>query len=194
MDDASVSRVRGSHTDVADQPERFDRVTIALHWITALLVVYQFGVAQVWDLFERPTRSLLFVSHQSFGMVLAAVIVLRLLWRFTGKRDLPPADTGWMKHAAQIAHAALYVLLVTVVALGIATRWTAGRTVNVFGFLINSPIAAWSRDAAETVSEFHSVVAWAIIVIATVHALAALTHHYLWRDGVLARMLPGVAR
>ena len=45
----------------------------------------------------------------------------------------------------------------------------------------------------KTFGSLHNNVAWALIIIAGVHALAALFHHYVLRDGILRRMLPGSA-
>ena len=42
-----------------DDRTLYDGVTIALHWLTAALVLEQFLIAQVWWLFDRPFRQTL---------------------------------------------------------------------------------------------------------------------------------------
>jgi cytochrome b561 len=60
----------------------------------------------------------------------------------------------------------------------------------LFGLGIPSPIAALPRPVRHQVTEVHNWVAWAIIIIAALHAAAALYHHYVLKDGLLKRMLP----
>ena len=44
----------------------------------------------------------------------------------------------------------------------------------------------------EALESAHSAGAWVIIVLLALHAGAALKHHFLDRDGVLNRMVPGL--
>lgn len=62
-----------------DDGTRYDRVAIALHWATAVLVLVQFLLSQGWGWFARPTHHLMVVAHMSFGMLLALVIVVRIV-------------------------------------------------------------------------------------------------------------------
>ena len=62
--------------------------SIWLHWATALLVVVQFAMAEVWDWFAQPTRHAMESIHVSLGMLLAAVIVTRLVWRLLPGRQV----------------------------------------------------------------------------------------------------------
>jgi len=39
--------------------------------------------------------------------------------------------------------------------------------------------------------EWHEKIGWAIIIVALGHAAAALYHHFVLKDRVLRRMLPG---
>ena len=87
-------------------------------------------------------------------------------------------------------HYLLYGLLIAMVIAGFGKRWVRGHGVEFFGTSIPSPIAldpSW-RPAFNWV---HHWGAWAIIILAGLHAAAALFHHYAWRDGVLRRMMPG---
>lgn len=62
---------------------------------------------------------------------------------------------------------------------------------SFFGLLIPPPFAPFSKAAHHQIGEFHEKIGWAIVIIAVGHALAALYHHYVLRDRVLLRMLPG---
>ncbi len=169
---------------------RHDHTTIALHWLTALLVIVQFALAETWDFFPRPDRHLMIVGHMSFGIVLTLVILLRLLWRNQSGRRLFETGSDLFDRLAKGMHYLLYVLLGAEIVLGFLTRWTGNQAISFFGLLIPSPFGHFSRATGDAVDEIHDLNAWLIMILAGGHALAALYHHYLLRDGVLRRMLP----
>lgn len=173
------------------QTPSYDRPTIALHWLTAAIVLFQFLSAMVWDFFPKTTHHLIVVLHTSFGIVLTVVLAARLLWRATAGRRLEHGS-GLADRAARAGHHLLYVLLVAEVVLGFLFRWSGHSPLSFFGLLIASPFAPFSRTAHAVIGQTHDIVAWTIIVIALGHACAALFHHYVMRDGVLRRMLPGL--
>ncbi|MEI9986240.1 MAG: cytochrome b [Aliidongia sp.] len=174
---------------------RYDRVTIALHWLTAVLVIVLFALAEIWGYLPRgtPLRRGFQALHISLGILLALVFVARLAWRLTQGRSLPAATTGLQNLAATAANWALYLLLAAQIGLGFLFRWAQGEPFLFFGlFSIPSPMTA-DRPTAHSFGELHNTIAWVIIVLAGCHAAAALLHHYVLRDGLLRRMLPGTA-
>lgn len=171
-------------------PSRYDAMTIALHWATAVLVLLQFALAETWGFFPRPLHHLMIVGHISFGLVLTAVILLRLIWRQSFGRVLPPPGYGVLDRVAKALHQILYVLVVAEILLGIATRWTDNQALSFFGLAIPSPFGTFSKATGSFVGEIHDLNAWLIMGIVSVHAVAALGHHYLLKDGILRRMLP----
>jgi cytochrome b561 len=177
-----------------DDGSRYDNVAIALHWITALLVVTNFVLAEIWDYFARPTEHFLQATHMSFGILLGAVIVARLIWRQMPGHQVSSLEAGWVQTAAKAGHYALYLLLVVEVGLGVAVQWVRGKPLSFFGLDIPGPLAALPRPVRHQVTEVHNWVAWTIIVIAALHAVAALYHHYVLKDRVLLRILPARSR
>jgi cytochrome b561 len=172
-------------------PARYDRVAISLHWATAVLVVLQFALSQLWGFFDRPDRHLMIVAHMSFGMILTAVIVARIAWRLTPGHRVAPATTGWLERlAARIVHFVLYVLLACEAVLGFTLRWSGNEAMSFFGLLIPPPFAPFTKPAHHLVETMHAYIGWTIVIVAICHAVAALFHHYVLRDTVLRRMLP----
>ena len=174
-----------------DDGTNYDKVAIGLHWATAVLVVVQMALAQVWDLWDRPTHRFMAISHMSLGVILTAIIVARIVWRLIPGHQVPPANVGAAAIAAKAVHYLLYLMLAAEAVLGFVLRWSEGKPMNFFGLLIRGPFEKWSRVAHHQVGEIHEWNGWAIIAIAFLHALAALYHHYVLRDRVLLRMLPG---
>jgi cytochrome b561 len=178
-----------------DDGTNYDNVAIALHWATAVLVVVQFGSAVTWDYFSQGTRETMESLHISLGVLLAAVIVARIAWRLIPAHQLSPLHAGWIRLASKAMHYLLYVLLVVQVGLGFAFRWAQGHAVEFFGlFGIPGPYGALDRATRHTLHDLHEYTGWAIIILAGAHAAAALFHHYVLKDRVLRRMLPGARR
>ncbi|WP_448662552.1 cytochrome b [Sphingomonas sp. CJ20] len=179
-------------TDIlaGDDRTQYDSVSIALHWITALLVLAQFVTSQAWEWFDRPMHRTLVITHMSLGALLTLVIVARLIWRLLPGHRVGPLTTGWQTIAARGVHWLLYVLLIAEATLGWIGRWAEGKPLNAFGLLIQPPFAAWAREDVHELFELHEKIGWAIVLLALGHALAALYHHHHVRDRVLVRMAP----
>lgn len=171
--------------------DHHDGMTILLHWLTALLIVALFALAEIWEFLPRGDAQRTLKSlHVSLGVLLIFAVLARLLWRAGFARRLPP-DPGIMAHAAEAMHGLLYLLMIVMIVSGPLKTWTTGHGLHVFWlFTIPSPVAlprAWHSGAGLV----HNWAAWAIIGLAGLHALAAFFHHYALRDGVLRRILPG---
>lgn len=177
-----------------DDRTAYDRFSIALHWLTVVLVLAQFATSQIWGFFPRPSRHLLIVTHMSLGMLLAAVIVLRIVWRLSPGHQAPVSSSGWIELAAKAVHYVLYALLVSEAVLGFVLRWSGSESMSFFGLQIPPPFTPFSKAAHHTVGEAHEFIGWTIIGLAAAHAAAALFHHFVVRDTVLMRMLPGMKR
>lgn len=173
-----------------DDKTNYDNVAIGLHWLTALLVIVQFALAETWDWASRDTRETMQSTHVSFGILLTAVIVARLIWRWTPGHQRSSLESGWMLIASKAVHYLLYGLLVAQACLGFAIGWASGHPIHFFGIAVPGPIGALSKPMRHDIREIHSLVGWTIIILAFGHALAALYHHYFLKDRVLGRMLP----
>ena len=169
---------------------RYDGVSIALHWVTAVLIIALFGLTLVWEDFPRPVRQQMIGVHLSLGILLTVTLVWRIAWRLTPGHQVQAAVTGWTERASKAVQGVLYLLLAGQVMLGFVARWTAGRPMLFFGAQIPSPLPKVPHPVTEQLESVHNWVAWTIVILALGHAAAALYHHFVLRDQVLRRMLP----
>jgi cytochrome b561 len=177
-------------TSHPDLEQRYDSVERALHWTTVLLVVTLYLLAQVWGFFTKPTANQLVEVHISFGLLLAAIVLVRLFWRLTFGRQWPAVGSRLMGSAATLGHLILYLLLVCTIGLGLCMHWAADGRASFFAlFTIASPFPV-NHGLGHDLLPFHFWVATALIVIAAGHALMALVHYYVLQDGTLQCMLP----
>lgn len=163
------------------------------HWLSALLVGVAWLLGQLRDDFERgePRRIVDFV-HVSSGQLIVALLALRIIWRFIEPPPQPEASPAGSlaDRAAKFAHILLYVLLIAAPVAGVVTLFADGKPLPSFG--LGEIASPWVKDKAfeHSAKEVHEWLANGLIVLAALHASAALAHHFRLRDGVLKRMLP----
>ena len=68
---------------VAPGDDRFDRISIWLHWLTVLLIVIQFASAWLRESVDHnsPIAVSLLMAHLDSGVLVWVVAVARLIWR-----------------------------------------------------------------------------------------------------------------
>jgi cytochrome b561 len=176
-------------TPCSPEAVRYDSRTISLHWITAALVVLLWGVAHLIDDFPRGLPRISVRSiHIVLGVILLLVVGMRLLWRLTRGERLAPARAGIGGWLSRGVHASLYVLVLATVGLGVAHTWIRGD--SIFGLFKIVSLAPGNTNLKEFVEYLHATAANALVILASLHALAGLLHHFVLHDGVLKRMWP----
>ncbi len=177
--------------------EDYGAIPQALHWLTVFLVALAWALGTFDDALPKgwPRDSGLFV-HISAGIAILPLLVARVAWRLADPAPAPEA-TGlgnwmgpWLDCAARVAHYGLYILLVAVPVVGIVLQFARGDALPLFGLAeIPSP---WLKDRAfaRSAKEVHEVFAHVLVIFAFIHAIAALIHHWVFRDRTLVRMLP----
>jgi cytochrome b561 len=168
-----------------------------LHWGVVVLVIVSWALGTFDDVFPRgPARTAALFVHISAGLAVILFVAVRLLWRIG---DPPPRPEktplgNSMDRVGQLAHYALYVLLIAAPVAGIVVQFARGNALPLFGLTeIPSPWLA-DRAFARSAKGVHEVLANALVILAGLHAAAALVHHWIFRDRTLVRMLPGAMR
>jgi cytochrome b561 len=165
--------------------ERYDRPTIVLHWLTAVLVTVQWLMGRTTGLMARgPLRVDIWSVHVLLGVCITLVFIARIAWRWRRGRWLPGVGAPAERVAAKVVHLGLYVVLGMVLALGVANA-------IVHGFpLFNVLTIPGKQDMATilSVNAWHGLAANVFAGLVLLHTLAALFHHYVRRDDVLRRM------
>ncbi len=169
---------------------RYDGTSIVLHWLTAVLIVVLWTIAQVIDFFPKGTpRISVRSTHIVLGAVLGMVLLIRVVWRTSSGRRLPRATPGLLGTLATLVHHALYVLGVATVVLGVFNAWARGD--HFFDLFTFPKLAPDHPGLKARVEDLHATFANALMIVAGVHTAAALIHRFVLRNGVLQRMLPG---
>src|SRR4029077_12012743 len=180
-----------------NSPNHFGIVAISFHWLTVALVILAWTLGTFRDELPRGlARSVGVLVHISAGVAILMLLCARPAWRFGDPP--PPAERTLLgvgiDPASRVAHYALYVLLAAVGVVGVVLHFARGDALPIFGlFEIASPWPA-DRTFARSVKEVHEFLANGLVVLAALHAAAALIHHWIFRDQTLVRILPWTAR
>ena len=165
---------------------------VLLHWLAALTVIGLFGLGlwmiglDYYHLWYRTGPDL----HRSIGVLLFAVILLRLVWRLLNPTPRPlPHHQPWETNTARIAHGLLYLLPLVVMISGYLISTADGRAIAVFDWFEVPALFTGLEQQEEVMGDLHEVLAWGLIVVAALHALGALKHHFIDHDTTLTRML-----
>ncbi len=166
----------------------------ALHWLILALLIVQFIFAWTMPHIGRDTPVTTLISlHFSFGVVIIAVAIVRLLWRIAHVE--PPPEDGippWQTASARLVHWLLYILLFAVPVLGWINASYRGMPVTLFGLGLPKLMATRAPGWGWT-GDVHSFIAtYVLLGFVAAHVFAALYHYLVRRDRVLQRMLPNV--
>jgi cytochrome b561 len=163
-----------------------------LHWLTAILVLVAFiyGPGGSEERVYSAARDFDRQLHETLGLCVFALAVIRLLWRAVDKHPATPPAARWMRLAAGAVQVALYVLLFAVPLTAISGAWLEGHALTLLGKVTVPPPIAESHALGATLAEVHAWLGDVILWLAGAHAASALMHHYVLKDGVLRSMLP----
>lgn len=170
---------------------RYSPFALFLHWIVAAMILIAWLIPQVTDLVGREERAIIMDLHRSIGVTVFALVLVRAAWRFVSPPPgLPAATPRIIRLASHGGHAALYLLMLAVPALGMLFTWAAGHDIPVWGLTSLPAPFAPDGNLREIFIDLHGLAANAILALVGLHVAAALFHQYVLRDGLLARMLP----
>ena len=170
----------------------FGIVAITLHWIVALVAIGLFALG--WWMtgldYYSPWYQAAPWWHKSIGITIGLFIILRIIWRFANPP--PPAlntHTLLETRVAKVAHALLYVLLLTTLISGYLISTADGRAIEVFGWFAVPATLQGIPNQEDIAGWIHWIVACILMGLALLHAAAALKHHFIDRDRSLLRIL-----
>lgn len=178
-------------SESATSPTRYDPAMMILHWLMALVIIGLWGMGQVMeDLPKGDLRAQVFGVHKGVGMIMLALVAVRLAWRATHPQPELPGGMGPVERLAAVwGHRVLYFLMVAMPVSGFVMSQSAGFPVKVFGMALPTLVEK-SKPLREAAEAAHGAMGWVLGILLVAHVAAALRHQYLLRDGVLDRMRP----
>lgn len=177
---------------IRDTLDGYGLISRLFHWLMAIAIFAMFilGLWMVGLDYYSPYYNSAPDIHRSVGMILLFTLVVRVLWRAINVR---PSDAELLpleRKASFAVHWGLYLLLFALLISGYLISTADGAPVSVFGWF-DVPALTKMTGLETTAGNVHRILAYAVIALAAIHALAALKHHFLDRSDILARMWSG---
>jgi cytochrome b561 len=177
---------------VRDTSHGYGLVSRLFHWLMAIVIVAMFGLG-LW-MVELDYYSPYYHSapnlHKGVGILLLIALALRFSWRLASVKpdddDLTPLE----RMASRIVHWGFYPLLLALMVSGYLISTADGRPIEVFG-LFSVPSPGENKGLEDTAGAIHAYLAYVVILLAIVHAAAAVKHHVVDRGRSFSRMWSG---
>jgi cytochrome b561 len=125
--------------------------------------------------------------HKSIGILLAVLTIARLIWKSITRSPSVEGSRFEVK-AAKSAHHLMYLLLFMLFLSGYLISTEDGRGIYVFEWFEVPALGKLFDNQADLSGTIHYYVACVLIGLATIHALAALKHHFIDKDDTLRKM------
>lgn len=168
---------------------RYDITSRILHWVLAILLISLIALGLYMTSIEDvPGSSWYFNLHKSLGLVAAALILMRIFWRLTHKSaPLPETVAKWQVKISRFVHFLLYICMVLMPLTGYLGASFTKKGIAFFGWQLPQWVNA-NHDTAEQFFDIHETIAWILIILISLHVLAAFQHLFFKKDGVFRRM------
>jgi cytochrome b561 len=182
-------------TDPLESPhplpmERYRSGAIAFHWAMFVIVVVVGVLGLLHDSWPKQTQAFWINIHAVIGILLFLLLIARFGYRLRHSPPTLPADVGaFSRRFSSPVHLALYGLMFIIPIFGFVTFIYHGRVFHFGLFDLNFGIKKNAAIFGPT-EDIHGYLAYALFALAGLHAIAALWHHFVRRDGVLKRIWP----
>jgi cytochrome b561 len=162
-----------------------------LHWLIVAPLVVQYFVGWLMPDIRRGMQpGTAMMVHVSVGVTILALMSARFLWRLA--HPVPPESSlaPWQRVSSEALHWLLYLVVLAVTLSGWFFASMRGWTIRLFGLVDLPMLAAANSPFARAIGRWHQTLEWTLLVLVALHLVAALVHLLVYRDRVMARMLP----
>ena len=165
---------------------------IVLHWLMAVAIIgiFLLGYFMVELDYYSPWYNRAPHIHESLGVLFGALLVIRLVARWLNP---PPPPLGSLhaaeRQAARAVHWLFYLLMFVITVTGYVISSAGDRSVPVFNWFSLPAVPLPIEQQEDIAGKWHRWVGWSLIILGTLHGLAAIKHHFVDRDRTLRRII-----
>ncbi|MGB1263690.1 MAG: cytochrome b [Cognaticolwellia sp.] len=171
--------------------QQYGLLSKLFHWLSALAIIGLFALGY-WmveldyysEWYQRAPH-----WHESLGVLLFLLTVLRLLWRsIAGTPKAVASHSKIEKFASKVMIYLLYIGLFGIFITGYFITAADGKAIAVFDWFTIPPLVLAIENQEDLAGTVHYYLAYGLIFFSIIHALAALKHHFIDKDSTLRRM------
>jgi cytochrome b561 len=169
---------------------RYSKASIVLHWGMVALIAAVYATIESRTLFERGSdiREGVKTWHFMLGLTVFVLVWLRIAARLLWPAPpIAPTPPRWQRAISAIVHGFLYILMIGMPIGGWLILSGEAKVIPFWGFEL-PPLMAPDKALAHKIEEVHETLGTIGYWMIGLHAVAALVHHYIWKDSVLRRM------
>ena len=171
--------------------EQYHAFSKLLHWLMAILMIAMLAFGLLLGEVPQAWRGFAYGLHKSTGILILMLVAVRILWRLVKPAPAMPADFSTLvKYGAHGAHLTLYALMILMPLSGWWMSTVAGRSVEFYGLFTLPPLGDVDPEYKDYSKAVHTWIGYALIALISLHAGAALWHHFIRKDATLRRTLP----
>ncbi len=171
--------------------QSYGSVSKFFHWIIVLLVFGMLIYGFLMGYLPKEYKGLGYNIHKLTGLTILTLMILRTLWALKNpKPRLPSGAPLWQIAAERLMHFGFYVVLLAMPVVGWVMSSAAQKAPHLWGYSLALPMGK-NKALAHQMSTIHEILAYVIIAMIVIHVAAALRHHFVKKDNILVRMLPG---
>ncbi|RRD01385.1 cytochrome b [Amphritea balenae] len=176
---------------VKNDTHQYGLGSIAIHWGMALIIIGMYPLGLYIDTLDYydPAYRTVPQWHKSIGLILMSLLIVRMLWQTINKKPQALEQPKLLLLITKLAHSGLYLLLLIALVSGYMISTADGRAIAVFNWFEVPALPAVTENQEDIAGEIHYLSTTTLIILAGLHALAALKHHYINKDNTLKRML-----
>ena len=179
---------------VRNTTARYGVVAQILHWAMALTMIAMIALGlYMTSLTDIAQRFELTQLHKSIGLTLLVLAVLRLAWRVVN--PVPPLPTNLKSYErvlAHVTHIGLYLVIFAIPISGWIMVSASGYPIGTVFGLFPIPDLMATNDAVDRAARnVHGILGWVLVGLLVLHVAGAVKHHFILKDDVLRRMVPG---
>jgi cytochrome b561 len=166
----------------ANEPDRYGRVSRVLHWTIAILFLVLIPMGIFTSIIPEGTayRIEYYVVHKTIGVIVLALVLVRLFWNRKSKRPALEASlTSKERKLAHGAHIALYVMMIMIPITGFIMTSFHGAPTFFFAWELE-PLWGFSKTGTIVWGMLHKyLLPYLLYIVLGAHILGALKHQFI---------------
>lgn len=169
----------------------YGTVSKLVHWLIAFLVISMIFLGYfMFDIPDKKTMGQVVSLHKLTGLLILVLMIFRVIWALTHPKplELPYVVPYYQRILERSVHFLFYSILIIMPLTGWLMSVTAGHPPTLFSFTFALPVAE-NKIVSNYWENIHNTLAIVLIILISLHVLAAFYHYFIKKDDVLQRML-----